>query len=133
LGSVQGGGESERDVEDGGDRVDAEKGQAAGGCAGAGSDRAAPGVGEAERREVMSGLDLQAILASPGRGPGRPKRDDRELAEERRKEQVRRTNRARNMALLALSKLYPDDFKELYAQANRHVNLQAGPLPGDET
>lgn len=50
-------------------------------------------------------------------------------SEERRKEQQRRAMEYRRLALSALSRLHPEDYKRLHAEARELVDSQRGELP----
>lgn len=78
-------------------------------------------------------LDLDALVAlPPGRRRGRPATFTPDVAKARHAETVRRLNAARALALKALTRLHPNDFRALCEQARAKINAERGPLPGDE-
>lgn len=56
-------------------------------------------------------------------------RNGQTASAERRKEQQRRAMDYRRLALTALSRLHPDDYKRLHAEAKEMVDAKKGPLP----
>jgi hypothetical protein len=55
-----------------------------------------------------------------------------EVVKARVAEQRRRRSKAFGMASVAMSRLHPEDYKALLAQARAAVDAERGPLPGDE-
>jgi hypothetical protein len=82
----------------------------------------------------VSGLDIRELLGQPSpNAPGRVATRSRDVAEARKREQMHRNGLTQSRALRALSRLHPDEYKELYRQAKEWVADERGPLPGDET
>lgn len=54
-----------------------------------------------------------------------------DVAEARRKEQVRRASRAQYLTAKAMRRLHREDWLALMAQARTKVDAECGPLPGD--
>jgi hypothetical protein len=76
------------------------------------------------RRERSMSVELENIL----NGPRLMKPKTRE-SDARRVEKARRAATAQGLAKQALTKLYPDEYRELFEQAKARVAASRGPLP----
>lgn len=77
--------------------------------------------------------DLHNLLTHPTIPDprGAKRRFDSATANERRREQSRRSSIAQRLAIIALRRFHPEDWSELLAQATTLVADELGPLPGD--